>query len=85
VVKGLQAEVGLSRGDLQLDLGLSVEPGEVVALLGPNGAGKTTVLQALAGLLALDRGRIELAGRLLADPASGLHRAPYERRIGVVF
>ena len=75
----------MARGSFRLDLELTVEPGEVVGLLGPNGSGKSTALRTLAGLIALESGRIELADRVLADAAAGLHRPPYDRRIGVVF
>ncbi len=85
MVAGLGAEMRATRGRFSVHLDVAVEPGEVVVLLGPNGSGKTTVLRTLAGLLALDNGRIELAGRVLADAASGVHLPPYERRIGVVF
>jgi ABC-2 type transport system ATP-binding protein len=43
-------------------LSLTVEPAEVVALLGPNGAGKSTTISILLGLLAADRGDVELFG-----------------------
>ena len=72
-------------GPLDLDLELTVEPGEVVALLGPNGAGKSTVLRALAGLIALDRGRITIDDTVLDDPAGGTFVPPEQRPIGVVF
>jgi branched-chain amino acid transport system ATP-binding protein len=45
---------------------LEVRAGEIVALIGSNGAGKTTTLRAIAGLLPLRRGRVELDGRPLA-------------------
>jgi lipopolysaccharide export system ATP-binding protein len=41
---------------------LYVRGGEAVGLLGPNGAGKTTVFYMITGLIAADRGRIELDG-----------------------
>jgi molybdate transport system ATP-binding protein len=85
VVSGLRAELGVRREPFVLDVALDVQPGEVVAVLGPNGAGKSTALRALAGLLPLSRGRIELDGRLLADAGTGVHRPPHERGIGVVF
>ncbi|PBN43595.1 LPS export ABC transporter ATP-binding protein [Sphingobium sp. D43FB] len=41
---------------------LDVSHGEVVGLLGPNGAGKTICFYAIAGIVAIDRGRILLGG-----------------------
>ncbi len=41
---------------------LYVRRGEAVGLLGPNGAGKTTIFYIITGLIAADRGRIELDG-----------------------
>jgi lipopolysaccharide export system ATP-binding protein len=41
---------------------LHVRKGEAVGLLGPNGAGKTTVFYMITGLIAADKGRIELEG-----------------------
>lgn len=83
---GLVAAIALHRGDsFQLDLELVIDSGETVALLGPNGAGKSTTVDALAGLLALDDGRIELCGRVLDDPGADVFVTPEQRRVGVVF
>lgn len=83
---GLVARFGLRRPDgFELDVELAIEPGTTVALLGPNGSGKSTTVAALAGLLAIDRGSITLSGRVLDDPARGIHLAPAERSLGVVF
>lgn len=46
---------------------LNVAEGELVCLLGPNGAGKSTTFKAIAGLLGLDKGRVRIRGRDLAD------------------
>jgi molybdate transport system ATP-binding protein len=81
----LRADVTVVRGTFTLALELTASAGEVVAVLGPNGAGKSTLLGALAGLVPLQRGRVELDGRLLEDAASGVHVAPEERPVGVVF
>ncbi|HSK38000.1 MAG TPA: ATP-binding cassette domain-containing protein, partial [Actinomycetota bacterium] len=67
----LEAEVGLTLGRLRLEVELAVGTGELVVLLGPNGAGKTTLLRALAGLVALDRGRVVVDGAVLEDTATG--------------
>jgi len=85
VVAELSADLGVQRGDFTLDLGLDIGGGEVVALLGPNGAGKSTALRALAGLLRITSGQIAVREQLMAEAASGVHRAPHERPIGVVF
>jgi molybdate transport system ATP-binding protein len=82
---GLRAELDVRRADFRLSLRLTAAPGEVVAVLGPNGAGKSTALQALAGLVPLSGGCVELGGTVLDDPAAGV-RVPTEvRRVGVVF
>jgi molybdate transport system ATP-binding protein len=81
----LRAAVGLRLGALALDVALDVGDGEVVAVLGPNGAGKTTLLRALAGLVPLERGRVELGGRVLEEPARRLRVPPAARGVGVVF
>ena len=85
MVAELSAVLGVRRGEFTLDLGLEIAAGEVVALLGPNGAGKSTALRALAGLLRIASGQITVGGRIVADAASGIHRAPHDRPIGVVF
>lgn len=83
---GLYARLGLRRDSgFELDASLTIEPGTTTALLGPNGAGKSTVVDTLAGMLAIDAGRIELGGRCLDDPDQDVFVAPEDRRIGVVF
>jgi len=82
---GLEASVTLAHGLLDLDADLNAGAGEVVALVGPNGAGKTTLLRALAGLTALDGGRVVLDGTVLEDIMSGTYLPPERRPIGVAF
>ncbi len=77
----------LSIQDLWVELGtfqlrefsLAVQPGEYFIILGPTGAGKTVLLETIAGLHPLRRGRMLLGGR---DVSS----LPPERRgIGFVY
>jgi len=81
----LRADIQVRLGDLDLAVELTADDGEIVAVLGPNGAGKTTALRAVAGLQALDGGRIELDGTVLDDPAAGVFVPTGARPIGFVF
>ncbi len=81
----LTAQVALRLGTLDLDVTIEAAPGEIVAVLGPNGAGKTTFLRAVAGLVPLTRGRVELDDVVLEDAARDVHLPPERRPIGVVF
>lgn len=56
-VRGLQRRYG--ERTVIKGLNLQIARGEFVALLGESGCGKTTLLRALAGLDAIDSGRIE--------------------------
>ncbi len=81
----LHADIAVSRGQLDLRVDVSVEPGELVAVLGPNGAGKSTLLRCIAGLLAIEQGAITVGGTTLDCPADGTFVPPERRPIGVVF
>ncbi|MCC7276093.1 MAG: ABC transporter ATP-binding protein [Alphaproteobacteria bacterium] len=65
------------------DLTLAVGAGEVVCLLGPSGCGKTTALRVAAGLERLQRGRVAIAGRVVAG--DGVDLPPEDRGVGLVF
>ena len=45
------------------DVDFEVRPGEVVALVGDNGAGKSTLVKAIAGIHAIDSGRVTFEGQ----------------------
>lgn len=57
----------------------------LTALFGPSGAGKTSVLDAVAGLLRPEEGRICVNGELLFDSAAGIDLPPEKRACGYVF
>lgn len=58
---------------------LTVRQGEFFGLLGPNGAGKSTLINALAGLLRVDSGTLEVMGH---DVDKGYRQA--RQKLGVV-
>ena len=57
----------------------------VTALFGRSGAGKTTVVNAVAGLLRPDEGRISVENRVLLDTSARIDLPAHQRRVGYVF
>jgi molybdate transport system ATP-binding protein len=57
----------------------------VMALFGPSGAGKTLTLDAIAGFMRPDAGRIMLDDQILFDGASHVSLRPQDRHCGYVF
>lgn len=60
-------------------------PTGLTALFGPSGAGKTSILDAVAGLVRPEKGRIAIGGEVLFDSAAGIDRKPEQRACGYVF
>ena len=69
------------------DVALTVATGEIVTILGANGAGKSTSLQAIVGLLPIQRGRVRFDGQDITGESTerivrrGLTLTPEGRRI----
>ncbi|MEM1005773.1 MAG: sn-glycerol-3-phosphate ABC transporter ATP-binding protein UgpC [Pseudomonadota bacterium] len=61
------------------DVSLDIEDREFVVFVGPSGCGKSTLLRTLAGLEAVDSGRIEIDGRDVT------HAEPADRDLAMVF
>lgn len=77
-------DVALRRGTTDIAARFSVPEG-VTALFGPSGAGKTSILEAAAGLLRPERGRIVAGDTVLFDSAAGVDLPPERRACGYVF
>jgi molybdate transport system ATP-binding protein len=67
-----------------LDISFTASAQRMV-LFGPSGAGKSLTLQAIAGLLRPDEGRITLHGDALFDSARGIDQKPQARRLAYLF
>lgn len=76
-------------GPIHLDLQFECHSGELLALVGPSGSGKTSALRAIAGLLPVLSGKIELAdaqGRhVWLDTTQHIQLPSHQRRVGMVF
>src|SRR5437762_3425983 len=59
--------------------------GGLTALFGRSGAGKTSLINAIAGLLRPEHGRIVVDGEILTDTERGVFVPARRRRIGYVF
>lgn len=68
----------------RLDAAFSAPPG-VTVLFGRSGSGKTTVVNAVAGLLMPDAGRIASGDWTLLDTERGIRLRPHRRRLGYIF
>ena len=65
-------EVFYDTSQVLFGMSLAIEKGETLALLGRNGAGKSTTMKAIAGLLPLRSGKIELQGQGIHGRAAHL-------------
>jgi len=71
-------------GAFTLDAEFTAAPG-LTALFGPSGSGKTSIVNAIAGLLRPETGRVVLQGQVLLDTAQRVALPPHRRQIGYVF
>lgn len=66
--------------DLEFDA-----PAGVTVLFGRSGAGKTTVVNAVAGLVRPEAGRVAVGDWVLFDTDRGVWLPPHRRRLGYIF
>jgi molybdate transport system ATP-binding protein len=81
----LSVAVKKRRGSFSLDACFELPTPGVVALFGRSGCGKSTLVNAIAGLLDADSGRVALDDAVLLDTERQLYVPPEHRRIGYVF
>ena len=70
-------------GHFDMDVAFDAPPGLTV-LYGRSGSGKTTIINAVAGLLRPDAGRIAVDGRVLFDSEARVCLPPHKRRLGYI-
>ena len=81
-MSGVSARIALvQRG---IDLEVSAAEGEAVAVLGPNGVGKSTVLQAIAGLVRPDSGRVQIGDVVVTDVQTGVFVPAHRRGVALL-
>ncbi|WNF36964.1 ATP-binding cassette domain-containing protein [Bacillaceae bacterium IKA-2] len=71
-------------GSFNLDVDFQAKKG-IVGILGPSGCGKSITLQAIAGLLKPDSGKVSIGERVLFDSEQKINIPARDRKIGYVF
>lgn len=80
----LHVAIHHSFGGFDIDVAFDA-PAGITALFGRSGAGKTTIINAVAGLLTPQRGRISVDETCLLDTERTINVPVHQRRIGYVF
>jgi len=80
---GLKVQVRRRFPGFSLDVAFTADR-ERVVVFGPSGAGKSLTLQAVAGIVRPDKGRIVVGGVTLYDSERGINVPPQARRVGYV-
>ncbi|MCS0504372.1 molybdenum ABC transporter ATP-binding protein [Ancylobacter mangrovi] len=82
----IEIDIRIDRpGGFSLEAGFAAPTSGVTALFGRSGAGKTTIIQAVAGVVRPDSGRIAIDGEPFFDSARGIDVPIEARRAGYVF
>lgn len=81
----LQKQLRGGKNFFQLDVSFEIPAGEMLAIMGPSGAGKTTLLKMIAGLVAPNRGSVEIEGQPWYNSKKRINLRTQDRSIGYVF
>lgn len=80
----LEAELEKSVGTGTIRVAFTAED-EVLGILGRSGCGKSVTLRCIAGILAPDRGKVVLDGKILFDSGKRVAVRTKDRQIGYLF
>lgn len=80
----LSVQLKHRRPGMNLDIEFEAPPG-VTVLFGRSGSGKTTIVDAVAGLLRPQTGRVAVDDWVLFDTGQGQWLPPHRRRLGYIF
>jgi molybdate transport system ATP-binding protein len=79
-------EIDIAHRLAQFELDVHFRSGRgLTALFGRSGAGKTSIVNAIAGLIRPERGRIVVDGSVLLDTERGICVPTHRRRVGYIF
>lgn len=81
----IEVDIEKSLATFTLNVRFAVPSAGITTLFGRSGSGKTSIVNALAGLLKPDRGRIAVRGDVLFNSSAGVNLPPEKRRLGYVF
>ena len=76
----IQHELRSAGRRFELNIELSTQA-QRIALFGPSGSGKTLTIQAIAGLLTPDAGRIVVNEQVFFDATQRINRPPQQRQL----
>jgi len=74
-----------SHHPVMMDMAFECEAGELLALVGPSGSGKTSALRAIAGILPVEHGLIQVGNQCWLDTANQVCLPTEKRSVGMVF
>ncbi|HMR29970.1 MAG TPA: molybdenum ABC transporter ATP-binding protein [Geminicoccaceae bacterium] len=80
----LEVDIAMQLGTFELEARFTATSG-ITALFGRSGSGKTSIINAIAGLIRPERGRIAVDGTVLLDRERGIDLPAHRRRVGYVF